>query len=64
MEEFYLSKLNLKNFRNIKESTIEFNKGINCIFGNNGNGKTNLLEAIYYLSHKNLLKKHWFSTAY
>ncbi|PIP42113.1 DNA replication/repair protein RecF [Candidatus Desantisbacteria bacterium CG_4_9_14_3_um_filter_40_11] len=45
----YLSSLRLKNFRNIKETEIQFNPRVNIILGQNGQGKTNLLEAIYFL---------------
>lgn len=55
---YYLSKLNLTNFRNLEPKTIEFKNGINCIFGNNGNGKTNLLEAIFYLINRKSFKKN------
>lgn len=46
----YLSRILISNFKNIKEADIRFSKKINCISGNNGEGKTNLLDAIYYLS--------------
>ena len=49
--------LKLSNFRNIEENVIEFSEKINCIFGENGNGKTNILEAIYYLSNKKSFRK-------
>lgn len=45
----YLSSLKLKNFRNIKETELQFNPKVNIILGQNGQGKTNLLEAIYFL---------------
>ena len=38
--------LKLKNFRNYEECTVEFNSGLNLISGKNGQGKTNLVEAI------------------
>ena len=40
--------INLKNFRNYKNVNIKFDSIINVIYGNNAQGKTNLLEAIYY----------------
>ncbi len=43
-------KLELKNFRNYKEQTIAFQKGINILHGDNAQGKTNVLEAIYLFS--------------
>ncbi len=46
----YLEKLSLVNFKNIDAETFSFEKKINCFVGNNGVGKTNVLDAIYYLS--------------
>jgi len=46
----FLKKLQLINFKNYIHSEIEFSGKINCFVGNNGVGKTNLLDAIYYLS--------------
>lgn len=46
----YLSRIILSNFKNIQEAQIELSPKINCICGNNGEGKTNLLDAIHYLS--------------
>lgn len=57
MEQFFLDKIHLSNFRNFENQTIALAPKINCIFGNNGNGKTNLLEAIYYLSYKKSFRK-------
>jgi DNA replication and repair protein RecF len=45
-----LRKLSLLNYKNYEEITLEFSSNINCFVGNNGVGKTNLLDAIYYLS--------------
>ena len=45
-----LEKIVISDFRNIRLQEIEFSPNINCISGNNGEGKTNLLDAIYYLS--------------
>lgn len=45
-----LKNLRLINFKNHPESFFEFENRINCIVGKNGLGKTNLLDAIYYLS--------------
>jgi DNA replication and repair protein RecF len=44
----YIEKLKLKNFRNYSDAEINFNKNWNILIGNNGAGKTNILEAIYY----------------
>jgi len=46
----FLNRLILNNYKNIEKTDILFSNGINCITGNNGAGKTNLLSAIYYLS--------------
>lgn len=46
----YLSSLQLVNFKNYSKTGISFSKEINCFVGKNGSGKTNLLDAIYYLS--------------
>ena len=46
-----LKTLTLQNFRSYKKKSFEFNKGINLIMGQNGAGKTNILEAIYLLSN-------------
>ncbi|PID95415.1 MAG: hypothetical protein CSA94_01735 [Bacteroidetes bacterium] len=46
----YLHKLSILNYKNISEANLEFSKRINCFIGQNGEGKTNLLDAIYYLS--------------
>lgn len=45
-----LKELNLKHFRNYSSLKIEFNPYINIIYGNNAQGKTNLLESIYVLA--------------
>ncbi|WP_299048629.1 DNA replication/repair protein RecF [uncultured Polaribacter sp.] len=46
----YLEKISLVNFKNIASQTFDFQEKINCFVGNNGVGKTNILDAIYYLS--------------
>lgn len=43
----YVKNLLLKNFRNFKEEKIEFCPGVNVIYGDNAQGKTNLLEAVW-----------------
>ena len=45
-----LTRLSVLNYKNIRDANLEFSPGINCFFGKNGEGKTNLLDAIYYLS--------------
>ncbi|UAM99256.1 DNA replication/repair protein RecF [Polaribacter litorisediminis] len=46
----YLQKISLVNFKNIASQSFDFQEKINCFVGNNGVGKTNVLDAIYYLS--------------
>ncbi|MBC8321888.1 MAG: DNA replication and repair protein RecF [Bacteroidetes bacterium] len=46
----FLQKLSLTNFKNCSEAILEFSDKINCFVGDNGAGKTNILDAIYYLS--------------
>lgn len=46
----YLENLKLKSFRNYHETELEFSPGINVLIGENAQGKTNLLEAIYVLA--------------
>ena len=46
----YCKKVSLTNFRNISECSLEFCDGINILAGENAQGKTNLLEAVFYAS--------------
>ena len=46
----FLNHITILNYRNIAECDLIFSPKINCFLGNNGMGKTNLLDAIYYLS--------------
>ena len=45
-----LQHLNILNYKNVAEANLDFAPGVNCLIGNNGMGKTNILDAIYYLS--------------
>ena len=57
-----IKKLQFQGFRNLCKHTVEFSDHLNCIFGENGSGKTNLLEAISFLSTgKSFRKKSTFS---
>ena len=51
----FIKSIYLDNFRNYKSLKVDFKNGINIIVGENGQGKTNLLEAIYVLG---LTKSH------
>ncbi|MCU5395962.1 ATP-dependent nuclease [Bacillus toyonensis] len=50
----YISKMVLRNFRNFKEETFYFNKGVNTLIGENGSGKTNAFFALRLLLDNNL----------
>jgi len=57
----YLNSLHLLNFKNYAEAQIDFSRGVNCLTGNNASGKTNILDAIYYLS---MCSSYFTSTDY
>lgn len=46
----HLKELHLINFKNYEESEVALSEGVNCFVGANGSGKTNILDAVYYLS--------------
>ena len=52
-----IEKIKLSNFRNLSEQIVTFDDNVNCVFGNNGNGKTNLLEGIYFSIYKKSFRK-------
>lgn len=45
-----LKELSLVNFKNYESATLDLSSNVNCFVGNNGQGKTNVLDAIYYLA--------------
>jgi len=45
-----LERLSIINYKNIPEATLELSPNINCFIGHNGAGKTNVLDAVYFLS--------------
>lgn len=45
-----INSLSIINYKNIREANLVFSPKINCFLGNNGMGKTNILDAIYFLS--------------
>ena len=49
----WVQTLHLDNFRSYKEAHVEFAPGVNVLVGSNGQGKTNIVEAIYYLATLN-----------
>jgi DNA replication and repair protein RecF len=58
MPPLFLEKLNLTYFKNYEEARFTFGASVNCVVGENGSGKTNLLDAIYILA----LSKSAFQT--
>lgn len=45
-----LKRVSILNYKNLKQVELEFSPKMNCLIGRNGMGKTNLLDAVYYLS--------------
>lgn len=45
-----IADLKICNFKNIAEAQLQFSPKVNCFLGNNGMGKSNLLDAVYYMS--------------
>jgi DNA replication and repair protein RecF len=45
-----LKKISILNYKNIKECSLQLSDKLNCFIGHNGEGKTNFLDAVYYLS--------------
>ncbi len=45
-----LQHLHILNYKNLVEADLDFSPKVNCLIGNNGMGKTNVLDAIYFLS--------------
>ena len=46
----YLKQITLTQYKNIRSKTFDFNPKINCFIGDNGKGKSNILDAIYHLA--------------
>ena len=55
-----ITSLSLKNFRNIKDLKIAFDNPITILYGNNGQGKTNIVESIYMLSNATSFRTSYF----
>ncbi len=53
-----LVSLTARNFRNLQQVPFEFHDGLNVIVGENGQGKTNLLEAVYFLATTKSFRTH------
>ena len=46
----WLKRISILNYKNLEQVELAFSKKLNCIIGKNGMGKTNLMDAVYYLS--------------
>jgi len=46
----FIRNLNVVNYKNLIQADLQFSSKLNCFIGNNGVGKTNLLDCLYYLS--------------
>jgi DNA replication and repair protein RecF len=53
-----IRELSALNFRNFKELRVSFSDQINVLIGQNGHGKTNVVEAIYFLNHLDSFRTH------
>ncbi|MCP4486685.1 MAG: DNA replication/repair protein RecF [Gammaproteobacteria bacterium] len=58
-----ISHLSLTDFRNLNSTTLDFHPRLNLISGNNGSGKTSLLEAIHVLCHGCTFRNHQLKKA-
>ena len=52
----WIKELRINNFRNYKNEEIKFEKNINIFYGENAQGKTNIIEAIFYVVREGLLE--------
>lgn len=50
----YIKDIYLENFRNYENQKIELNPNINVIYGNNAQGKTNIIEAIFMCAYRKI----------
>lgn len=46
----WLKRISIVNYKNLEQAELSFSRKMNCIIGKNGMGKTNLMDAVYYLS--------------
>ncbi len=54
----FIKEIYLKNFRNYEEQKIELNENVNVFYGNNAQGKTNVLEALYFCALGRSFRTH------
>jgi len=53
-----IRSLSLQNYRNYQSLQVDFNSGLNFVFGKNGQGKTNLIESLYFATHLKSFRTH------
>ena len=51
----FINKIELENFRNYEKQTINLNKEINIIYGNNAQGKTNIIESVFLCAYRKII---------
>lgn len=51
----YIKEVSLENFRNYEKQKIKFNENINVIYGNNAQGKTNIIESIFLCAFRKII---------
>lgn len=51
----YIKEITLENFRNYEKQKIEFNEKVNVIYGNNAQGKTNIIESIFLCAFRKII---------
>lgn len=57
----FISNLSIRNFRNFRNVSLQFQKGVNTLIGENGSGKTNLLYALRLLIDESLPRRTYFT---
>ena len=50
----YIEEVELQNFRNYENQNIKLNKEINIVYGNNAQGKTNIIESVFLCAYRKI----------
>lgn len=51
----YIEEVELQNFRNYENQKINLNKEINIVYGNNAQGKTNIIESVFLCAYRKII---------
>lgn len=51
----YIEEIKLQNFRNYENQKINLNKEINIVYGNNAQGKTNIIESVFLCAYRKII---------